>query len=342
MPKRARKTVLKPAKRRKLSAEEQEEEDLRLAMQLQMEDEEAFEAMRQWKDSQGPCGESEEIGPSLSKILRMAEKRLEEQEEEQEEEEEKVRVRPRAKRSRGRGSGRKTAGKQKVVKSEDRDQDQDQEEDGEEEEMEEWISSHIIPSVMLWSNQDPKLIDQPRFQFGWKLDNSSIHDSASLSSSSSSSSSSSHQDAEESLPQGSLLFVNKPQIGMCDETEQSLCDVALENCDIVARWLVEAVHGVSLPFHSHLSPSSSPSSSTKFKILVIAGAGMGCDSGLPDYRSVNGFWRAYPPLARSGISIGVCLPFSFVSSRFVSFLFVVVLISHLMSCRSGSLQDAMV
>src|ERR1041384_5621306 len=30
-------------------------------------------------------------------------------------------------------------------------------------------------------------------------------------------------------------------------------------------------------------------------ILIGAGAGMGVDSGLPDFRGPEGFWRAYPP-----------------------------------------------
>lgn len=30
-------------------------------------------------------------------------------------------------------------------------------------------------------------------------------------------------------------------------------------------------------------------------ILIGAGAGMGVDSGLPDFRGASGFWRAYPP-----------------------------------------------
>jgi len=29
-------------------------------------------------------------------------------------------------------------------------------------------------------------------------------------------------------------------------------------------------------------------------VLICAGAGMGVDSGLPDFRGVNGFWKAYP------------------------------------------------
>lgn len=37
-------------------------------------------------------------------------------------------------------------------------------------------------------------------------------------------------------------------------------------------------------------------------LLVAAGAGMGVDSGLPDFRGNGGFWRAYPPLRRLGLA----------------------------------------
>lgn len=43
-------------------------------------------------------------------------------------------------------------------------------------------------------------------------------------------------------------------------------------------------------------------------LLVAAGAGMGVDSGLPDFRGNDGFWRAYPALARAQ------LPFTAVAS----------------------------
>mmetsp|Transcript_55337 Transcript_55337/g.161527 ORF Transcript_55337/g.161527 Transcript_55337/m.161527 type:complete len:290 (+) Transcript_55337:79-948(+) len=33
-------------------------------------------------------------------------------------------------------------------------------------------------------------------------------------------------------------------------------------------------------------------------LLVTAGAGMGVDSGLPDFRGTEGLWKEYPPLAR--------------------------------------------
>jgi len=37
-------------------------------------------------------------------------------------------------------------------------------------------------------------------------------------------------------------------------------------------------------------------------LLITAGAGMSVDSGLPDFRGGQGFWRAYPPLKKLGIS----------------------------------------
>src|SRR5262245_5286806 len=37
-------------------------------------------------------------------------------------------------------------------------------------------------------------------------------------------------------------------------------------------------------------------------LLIGAGAGMGVDSGLPDFRGNEGFWKAYPPLRKLGLS----------------------------------------
>ena len=36
-------------------------------------------------------------------------------------------------------------------------------------------------------------------------------------------------------------------------------------------------------------------------LVITAGAGMGVDSGLPDFRGTHGFWRAYPPYQRLGL-----------------------------------------
>jgi NAD-dependent SIR2 family protein deacetylase len=37
-------------------------------------------------------------------------------------------------------------------------------------------------------------------------------------------------------------------------------------------------------------------------LLIAAGAGMGVDSGLPDFRGTEGFWNAYPPFRHLGLS----------------------------------------
>jgi len=38
-------------------------------------------------------------------------------------------------------------------------------------------------------------------------------------------------------------------------------------------------------------------------VLIMAGAGMGVDSGLPDFRGPEGFWRAYPPFRSLGLHL---------------------------------------
>lgn len=37
-------------------------------------------------------------------------------------------------------------------------------------------------------------------------------------------------------------------------------------------------------------------------LVITVGAGMGVDSGLPDFRGAEGFWNAYPALRRSGLN----------------------------------------
>ena len=38
-------------------------------------------------------------------------------------------------------------------------------------------------------------------------------------------------------------------------------------------------------------------------LVITAGAGMGVDSGLPDFRGPQGFWKAYPPLKERNITL---------------------------------------
>ncbi len=48
------------------------------------------------------------------------------------------------------------------------------------------------------------------------------------------------------------------------------------------------------------------------EMVITAGAGMGVDSGLTDFRSHDGFWKTYPALARSAMGFAeVASPFSF-------------------------------
>jgi NAD-dependent SIR2 family protein deacetylase len=50
-------------------------------------------------------------------------------------------------------------------------------------------------------------------------------------------------------------------------------------------------------------------------LLIGAGAGIGVDSGLPDFRGDHGFWRAYPPLAARGIRfVEIANPRSFATN----------------------------
>lgn len=48
-------------------------------------------------------------------------------------------------------------------------------------------------------------------------------------------------------------------------------------------------------------------------LVIAAGAGMGVDSGLPDFRGTDGFWKAYPALAKAQLEFTeVASPFTFV------------------------------
>jgi NAD-dependent SIR2 family protein deacetylase len=47
-------------------------------------------------------------------------------------------------------------------------------------------------------------------------------------------------------------------------------------------------------------------------LLIAAGAGMGVDSGLPDFRGRDGFWRVYPALGEAGLAFeDIASPASF-------------------------------
>jgi len=43
-------------------------------------------------------------------------------------------------------------------------------------------------------------------------------------------------------------------------------------------------------------------------LVIAAGAGMGVDSGLPDFRGTDGFWQAYPALAKAHLDFMALAP----------------------------------
>ena len=50
-------------------------------------------------------------------------------------------------------------------------------------------------------------------------------------------------------------------------------------------------------------------------LLITAGAGMGVDSGLPDFRGTDGFWKAYPALGEKGVKFEeIADPENFISN----------------------------
>ena len=59
------------------------------------------------------------------------------------------------------------------------------------------------------------------------------------------------------------------------------------------------------PVHETLSPAAVQRAADLIRqadaLVIAAGAGMGVDSGLPDFRGQDGFWRDYPALAKSRI-----------------------------------------
>ncbi|WP_153135329.1 SIR2 family NAD-dependent protein deacylase [Paraburkholderia agricolaris] len=57
-------------------------------------------------------------------------------------------------------------------------------------------------------------------------------------------------------------------------------------------------------------------------LLITAGAGMGVDSGLPDFRGTEGFWQAYPALRHQGFSFeDIANPAGFASNPRLSWGF---------------------
>lgn len=66
---------------------------------------------------------------------------------------------------------------------------------------------------------------------------------------------------------------------------------------------------------THLIKQAAKSIKAADGLLITSGAGMGVDSGLPDFRGNEGFWKAYPALASRGMSfIEIASPSNFIEN----------------------------
>lgn len=54
-----------------------------------------------------------------------------------------------------------------------------------------------------------------------------------------------------------------------------------------------------MPIDPHLAARAAELIAQSDGLVIAAGAGMGVDSGLPDFRGNEGFWKAYPALGRA-------------------------------------------
>jgi NAD-dependent SIR2 family protein deacetylase len=70
------------------------------------------------------------------------------------------------------------------------------------------------------------------------------------------------------------------------------------NANIAQKYSQIIEQGRSMEYLELSLRKASEAIETADAILISAGAGMGVDSGLPDFRGDDGFWRAYPPLKK--------------------------------------------
>ena len=64
----------------------------------------------------------------------------------------------------------------------------------------------------------------------------------------------------------------------------------------------EKSNAVEMPLMKELQKAVEAIKNAK-ALIITAGSGLGVDSGLPDFRGPQGFWRAYPPLEKLNIQL---------------------------------------
>ena len=71
---------------------------------------------------------------------------------------------------------------------------------------------------------------------------------------------------------------------------------------MVYFWVIKGPRVTSMMNVEHALTQAAEVIEKAEALFISAGAGMGVDSGLPDFRGTEGFWKAYPPIARLGKS----------------------------------------
>jgi len=106
------------------------------------------------------------------------------------------------------------------------------------------------------------------------------------------------------LSQKQILWSSNPEL-VKPTINTFLPTKPLEPNNVVNTWFVEDPTPSSLDESMYQDEIMSAATIIKNAsgVLVIAGAGIGVDSGLPDYRGPTGFWKAYPQLLKHGLSL---------------------------------------
>ena len=145
-----------------------------------------------------------------------------------------------------------------------------------------WFCSSICTDFIVWSS-DADVLAPSTFPFqssSISLSTSTTNSSSGRSGSSNSSSSSSHRNRRNSGSRSRRSKNSKSTSTVPNTTTTST----------TLKTITAKKSGSSSSYSSLINAAAHALSSARY-ILVTAGAGMSCDSGLPDFRGKNGFYR---------------------------------------------------
>jgi len=142
-----------------------------------------------------------------------------------------------------------------------------------------WLTSHISPEIVIWSSDPEEMpVHEGKFLVGWFLDQDEAEESRGEKNTIGAAS-------HDEVNSGTMFSVRKAQ---------------RESVGQRLSWASELDLAAGVLGKLYSMPSLK---AARPRLLIIAGAGIGCDSKLPDYRSSNGLWRDYAPFRNAGISL---------------------------------------